>query len=84
MLHCAAIRPNNNSNSHQLAHTVHRFRLIASCINSYDDLRNSFCHHGEVGLIPTVLNHSLNVWAYSDKVLLQSVLSAVLGLSINY
>jgi len=31
------------------------------------NLLNSFCHHGEVGFIPTVistvLNHSLNVWA---------------------
>ena len=61
------IRPNNCWNSHQTGNTVHRFRLTASCIHSYDNLLNSFCHQGEVGfiptVIPTVLNHSLNVWA---------------------
>jgi len=53
---------------------LHRFRLIASCINSYD----SFCHRGEVGsiptVIPTVLNHSLNekaqlTYSISSKIL---------------
>ena len=63
----SAIRHNNYSNSHHSGNTLHRFRLTASCINSYDDLLNLFCHQGEVGsisaVIPTVLNHSLNVWA---------------------
>jgi len=69
MPRCASIRPNNCSNSYQSRNTVHLFGLIASCINPYDDLLNSFCRHGEV--------------EHTDKVLLRSVPSAVLRLS-NY
>ena len=37
----AAIRPNNNClNSYQSGHTVHRFRLIASCITMTSSIRS--------------------------------------------